>query len=51
LFGILVAAVPLISLEHFGFALTKVLPDLFDQRQHRGRRRTDRAPVAGSCFA
>ena len=33
LFWILVAAVPLLCLELLGFALTKVLPGLFDQRQ------------------
>jgi len=33
LFWILVAAVPLVCLELLGFALTKVAPDLFDQRQ------------------
>jgi hypothetical protein len=33
LFWILAAAVPLVCLELLGFALTKVLPDLFDQRQ------------------
>jgi hypothetical protein len=33
LLWILLAAVPLAGLELFGFALTKALPDLFDQRQ------------------
>ncbi len=33
LFWILAAAVPLVCLELLSFALTKVLPDLFDQRQ------------------
>jgi hypothetical protein len=33
LLWILVAAVPLVCLELLGFALTKVAPDLFDQRQ------------------
>jgi hypothetical protein len=33
LLWLLLAAVPLVCLELLGFALTKVVPDLYDQRQ------------------